>query len=103
LLRRIAPRRNPRKHLSPSFVTMSDSRERVETASSSEERPRTRTYTDDTGLSWSVTEQRFSEYDRRSGYSLIFSCEFAVRRVRNYPSDWYTLSVHDLEALSWGV
>ena len=63
----------------------------------------TRTYVDAEGQSWVVTEQRFSQYDRRSGSSLIFASDLAVRRVRNYPSDWATLSDLALAALSWGV
>ena len=50
---------------------------------------------------WHVAEQPFSEYDRRSGSSLIFSSELAVRRVRSYPSNWYSLSDSELVALSW--
>ena len=64
---------------------------------------RTRTYVDAEGQSWVVTEQRFSQYDRRSGSSLIFASDLAVRRVRNYPADWVTLSDLALAALSWGV
>jgi hypothetical protein len=79
---------------------MSESRERIEAVRSGG-RPRTRTFTDDLGQTWLVTEQPFSEYDRRSGSSLIFSSELAVRRVRDYPSDWYTLSESALAALSW--
>jgi len=79
---------------------MSESRERTEISHSSE-LPRTRTYTDDLGMTWRVTEQPFSEYDRRRGSSLIFASELAVRRVRNYPSDWFTLSEVALAALSW--
>ena len=67
------------------------------------ERPRTRSFTDELGQTWLVSEQPFSEYDRRSGASLIFASELAVRRVRNYPSDWYTLSDQALAALSWSV
>jgi hypothetical protein len=78
---------------------MSDSRERIEVAPDE----RTRTYTDDSGMTWRVSEQRFSEYDRRTGCSLIFESELAVRRVRGYPSDWFTLSEAALERLSWGV
>jgi hypothetical protein len=81
---------------------MTGSRELTE-VSRSNERPRTRTFTDDLGQIWLVSEQPFSEYDRRSGTSLIFSSELAVRRVRNYPSDWYTLSDAALVALSWRV
>ena len=79
---------------------MSDSRERIEAPSPDGQ---TRTYTDDIGMAWRVFEQAFSEYDRRSGYSLIFASELAVRRVRDYPSDWFTLSTAALERLSWGV
>jgi hypothetical protein len=48
-----------------------------------------------------VYEQSSSEYDRRRGLSLIFTSEAAVRRVRAFPSDWYTLSDEELLALSW--
>ena len=81
---------------------MSDSRERTEIAHS-RELARTRSYKDDLGMLWHVTEQPFSDYDRRRGSSLIFSSELAVRRVRNYPSDWFMLSEIDLAALSWRV
>ena len=79
---------------------MNESRELIQDARSGE-RPRTRTFTDDLGQTWLVTEQPFSEYDRRSGSSLIFSSELVVRRVRDYPSDWYTLTESALVALSW--
>ena len=81
---------------------MSGSREWTE-ARRSTESPRTRTFTDDLGQPWSVAEQPFSQYDRRSGSSLIFSSELAVRRVRDYPGDWFTLSDAALAALSWRV
>lgn len=79
---------------------MSDSRERIEVAPSD---GRTRSYIDDSGMTWRVFEQPFAEYDRRTGCSLIFESELAVRRVRDYPSDWFTLSAVALERLSWGV
>ena len=81
---------------------MTVSRERTE-VSGSEERTRIRSFTDDLGQEWLVSEQPFSEYDRRIGFSLIFASELAVRRVRDYPSDWITLSDADLAALSWRV
>ena len=68
-----------------------------------EEPSRVRSFTDDLGQDWLVSEQPFSEYDRRSGFSLIFASELAVRRVRDYPSDWFTLPDAELAALSWGV
>jgi hypothetical protein len=79
---------------------MSDSRDRIEAAPAD---GRIRTYTDESGMSWRVFEQPFSEYDRRTGSSLIFASELAVRRVRDYPNDWFTLSKAALERLSWGV
>jgi hypothetical protein len=79
---------------------MSDSRDRIDISHASD-LSRTRSYTDDLGMTWHVREQPFSDYDRRRGSSLIFSSELAVRRVRDYPSDWFTLSEVDLAALSW--
>jgi hypothetical protein len=81
---------------------MTVSRERTE-VSGSQERTRVRSFTDDLGQDWLVSEQPFSEYDRRTGFSLIFANELAVRRVRDYPSDWFTLSDADLAVLSWRV
>ena len=81
---------------------MTVSRERTE-VQSSREQARIRRFTDDLGQTWLVSERPFSEYDRRSGSSLIFASELAVRRVRDYPSDWFTLSDHELAALSWRV
>jgi hypothetical protein len=79
---------------------MTVSRERTEVESSSGQ-TRIRSFTDDLGQTWLVSERPFSEYDRRSGSSLIFSSELAVRRVRNYPGNWYALSDSELAALSW--
>lgn len=89
--------------LSPSVSShMTVSREHTDARRVEAER-RSRRFTDDLGQAWLVSEQAFSEYDRRSGFSLIFSSELAVRRVRDYPSDWFTLSEDDLAALSWRV
>jgi hypothetical protein len=81
---------------------MTVSRERAEVQRPAEE-ARIPSFTDDLGQTWLVSERPFSEYDRRHGSSLIFSSELAVRRVRNYPSDWFALSDRDLAALSWRV
>jgi len=81
---------------------MTVSRERTEVLSSTEQ-TRIRRFTDDLGQTWFVSERPFSEYDRRTGSSLIFSSELAVRRVRDYPDDWFALSDADLAALSWRV
>ncbi|MEO7457223.1 MAG: hypothetical protein ABIY52_13245 [Gemmatimonadaceae bacterium] len=63
--------------------------------------PFARTFIDSEGSRWRVYEQPFSDYDRRSGMSLIFASEGAVRRVRNYPANWADLSDEELLALSW--
>lgn len=81
---------------------MSDTRDHADTAPSAHE-VRSRTFIDDDGQSWTVSEQPFSEYDRRGGQSLIFESDLAVRRVRNYPADWHQLSNAALAALSWHV
>jgi hypothetical protein len=60
-----------------------------------------RTFVDADGGRWRVYEQAFSDYDRRSGLSLIFSGDSAMRRVRNYPRDWMTLTDAELVKLSW--
>ncbi|MEO8619531.1 MAG: hypothetical protein ABI625_00620 [bacterium] len=65
------------------------------------ETPPTRSFLDSDGSHWLVYEQPFADYDRRSGMSLIFSSEAAVRRVRDYPADWFNLSDEELVALSW--
>lgn len=63
--------------------------------------PRTRSFVDADGGHWNVYEKTFAEYDRRSGMSLIFSSDAAVRRVRDYPADWFDLDDAQLAALSW--
>lgn len=73
---------------------------RVESATEGEA-PRTRAFVDADGNHWLAHEQPFAEYDRRSGMSLIFSNDAAVRRVRDYPSNWFDLTDEELAALSW--
>lgn len=60
-----------------------------------------RSYTDAEGSRWRVYEQPFAEFDRRSGMSLIFASDSAVRRVRNYPAEWTEMPVDELVRLSW--
>jgi hypothetical protein len=62
-----------------------------------------RSFLDAEGARWRVYEQAFADYDRRSGMSLIFASESAVRRVRDYPADWMQLSDAELVALSWNA
>lgn len=52
------------------------------------------------GDTWLVYELPL-EFDRRSSPSLIFEHPMSVRRVRNYPPDWRTLTDAELIALSW--
>jgi hypothetical protein len=89
--------------LSPPVSSYMTASRELSDARLAENERRSRQFTDDLGQTWLVSEQPFSDYDRRSGFSLIFSSELAVRRVRNYPSDWFTLSEPDLAALSWRV
>ena len=60
-----------------------------------------RVFVDDDGTRWQVSERPFADYDRRRGLSLIFASDSAVRRVREYPRHWSTLSDTELIALSW--
>ncbi|MDQ2664951.1 MAG: hypothetical protein M3Z05_02975 [Gemmatimonadota bacterium] len=63
--------------------------------------PPFRNVIDSEGAHWRVYEQEFGGYDRRSGRSLIFNGDFAVRRVRNFPQNWIDLSDLDLMTVSW--
>ena len=62
-----------------------------------------REFVDADGTQWRVREMPFSQYDRRRGCSLIFWSEGAVRRVRDYPTDWHELSDIELGLLSWKI
>ncbi len=79
---------------------MSGPTNRVE-SSTNNDVPPSRSFLDRDGTHWLVYEQAFADYDRRSGMSLIFSSDSAVRRVRDYPADWIRLSDEDLAELSW--
>jgi len=56
-------------------------------------------FVDSAGVTWRAYERR------RPGQrpTLVFESAHAVRLVRDYPEDWYTLSRAALEALSWAV
>lgn len=58
----------------------------------------TRTLTDASGAFWHVCEVAYA-LDRRSGRSLVFESDVAVRRVRNYPERWSELPDHELVLL----
>jgi hypothetical protein len=51
------------------------------------------------GVSWRV-RLHVGGYDRRRP-DLVFESESVVRRVRDYPEDWYQLPEEALYALSW--
>jgi hypothetical protein len=53
-----------------------------------------------TSLQWIVVEIRDAPYDRRDGRSLVFSTDGVMRRVRNYPPNWFQLSDAELMQLS---
>jgi hypothetical protein len=59
---------------------------------------RHRQYLDGAGILWQAYERR-----RIDRLVLVFESANAIRLVRDYPDNWYTLPVRALEALSWCV
>jgi hypothetical protein len=53
------------------------------------------------GVLWLVYELSPTRFDRRSGPSLVFASDRAMRRVRTFPADWRSLSDEALYALEW--
>jgi hypothetical protein len=53
------------------------------------------------GVEWAVYERTWGDYDRRSAIKLVFESDGAVRIVRSFPAEWFTLSDDELVALSW--
>lgn len=53
------------------------------------------------GELWTVYERAAGPLDRRQTPSLVFESRSAIRRVRDYPADWRTLSDTALMRLSW--
>ena len=80
---------------------MHDPRTRGDTTGAQGEQSPRRVYVDGDGQRWQVFEKTFDQFDRRSGASLIFESDGAMRRVRNYPANWMELSNDELAALSW--
>jgi len=80
-----------------------DRSQHPDTANEADTIERERVFVDDDGARWRVREMPFSSYDRRSGRSLIFWSDGAVRRVRDYPEDWHLLTDTDLAKLSWKI
>ena len=62
---------------------------------------RRRTFTDADGTFWDVREVDAPDYDRRGSRCLIFESLNSIRRVRNYPPDWYELSEERLGEISF--
>ena len=61
-----------------------------------------REFMDETGTEWEVSEVDASEVPgARGGRCLIFASAQAIRRVWDYPSDWYRQSPAQLSAISW--
>ena len=54
------------------------------------------------GVVWSVRLYTWP-YDRRGAPDLLFESDAVVRRVRDYPQDWYALRADVLFALSLQV
>ena len=55
------------------------------------------------GEIWSVREVTAPAFDRRGGTHLIFEGLEVMRRVRNFPADWTSLSDDELYALSLDI
>ena len=53
------------------------------------------------GETWRVYERPANHFDRRQAPSLVFESRSAIRRVRDYPADWFRLDDRALAALSW--
>ena len=80
-----------------------DRSQQPDTANEADTIERESVFVDEDGARWKVREMPFSSYDRRSGRSLIFWSDGAVRRVRDYPEDWHLLTDADLAKLSWKI
>jgi hypothetical protein len=53
------------------------------------------------GEAWTVREEtRGHHYDRRARPDLIFESPAIVRRVRDYPENWFDLTDEELMAVS---
>ena len=52
------------------------------------------------GLRWVVQEVQAPAFDRRGGTHLLFDGETIMRRVREFPKNWFDLSDEELYELS---
>lgn len=53
------------------------------------------------GELWAVYVRPAGENDRDQEASLVFESRSAIRRVRHYPADWYSMTDAALRTLSW--
>jgi hypothetical protein len=53
------------------------------------------------GMPWLVYELPALPFDRRNTPSLVFESDNSVRRVRDFPEGWRSLSDDELAKLSW--
>jgi len=61
-----------------------------------------REFMDETGTEWEVSEVDASRVPgARGGKCLIFVSAGAIRRVWDYPQDWYRQPATELSAISW--
>jgi hypothetical protein len=84
-----------------AFIDMTDSAESGRPTQADSAAVPVRVFVDGEGIRWQVSERPFADYDRRRGLSLIFASDSAVRRVREYPANWFSLSDEELQLLSW--
>ena len=47
-----------------------------------------------------VQEVPAPSFDRSGGKHLVFDCETIMRRIRDFPANWFELSDHELLTLS---
>lgn len=52
------------------------------------------------GVRWIIREVPAPPFDRRGGTHLVFDGESIMRRVRQFPVDWHTLTDAELYELS---
>jgi hypothetical protein len=60
---------------------------------------RVRTIQDDTGRTWTVSEKQLVT-DSQATPSLLCVTDYSIRRVREYPANWFKLSDPELFAVS---
>lgn len=61
-----------------------------------------REFMDEAGTEWEVSEVDASQVPgARGGKCLIFASAHAIRRVWDYPSDWYRQTPAELSLISW--